>query len=330
MAFPFGHQGAGAGPWGNFQFPADLIESMQHQVFENVHQHQQAEEEQAADGKVPPAAARVIRTLPEVAITKADLDAEATNSECAICLEPQIVGNAATKLPCAHLFCRDCIVDWLRKNCTCPVCRYELETDAASYERERKERMKERKPRYRKQQLESQPVGDLRRLMRSLELSFEDCIEKRDMLSRILSSGKVEIIPDDEACAETYSAEELLAMPVENLRRLMRTYGLSAPSEGLSAAELVQLIHASGRVQVVGDVAAAVARFVATHGNAAPAAKPAAGATGSFGSATGSALPPDLEKRSVGELKRLMKERGVDMSGCVEKGDLVKRLRGEA
>ena len=28
------------------------------------------------------------------------------------------------------------------------VCRYELETDAASYERERKERMKERKPRY--------------------------------------------------------------------------------------------------------------------------------------------------------------------------------------
>ena len=33
MAFPFGHQGAGAGPWGNFQFPADLIESMQHQVF---------------------------------------------------------------------------------------------------------------------------------------------------------------------------------------------------------------------------------------------------------------------------------------------------------
>merc|ERR1719353_1182360 len=226
MAFPFGQ--AQAGPWGNMQFPADIISELQQQVFENVTQHQRPEEQQhAADGKPPPAAARIIRTLPEVAITKSDLDTEATNSECAICLEPQIVGNAATKLPCAHLFCRDCIVDWLKKNCTCPVCRYELETDAKGYESQRKERMKERKPRYRKQQLESQPVGDLRRLMRSLELSFEDCIEKRDMLSRILSSGKVEIIPDDEACAETYSAEELLAMPVENLRRLMRTYGLS-------------------------------------------------------------------------------------------------------
>jgi hypothetical protein len=41
-------------------------------------------------------------------------------------------------------------------------------------------------------------------------------------------------------------------------------------------------------------------------------------------------LPPDLEKRSVRELQNLMKERGVDMSGCIEKGDLVKRLRGEA
>jgi hypothetical protein len=315
------------------QFPADIISELQQQVFENVTQHQRPEEQQhSADGRPPPAAARIIRTLPEVAITKSDLDAEATNSECAICLEPQIVGNAATKLPCAHLFCRDCIVDWLKKCCTCPVCRYELETDAKGYESQRKERMKERKPRYRKQQLESQPVGDLRRLMRSLDLPYEDCIEKRDMLSRILESGKVEITPDDEANAETYNADELVAMPVENLRRLMRTYGLSAPSEGLSAAELVLLMQTSGRVPIVGEVRATVEApggGVGGVSQAAPAKTPAATATAKA-TAESSALPPDLEKRSVGELKRLMKERGVDATGCVEKGDLVKRLRGEA
>merc|ERR1711924_285236 len=110
-------------------------------------------------------------------------------------------------------------------------------------------------------------------------------------------------------------------------------------SEGLSAVELVLLIKASGRVPIVGEVPAVPVGASAGGAESVRQASAAATATAtatatSTARATATAelpsLPPDLEKRSVGELKRLMKERGVDASGCVEKGDLVKRLRGEA
>ena len=67
-------------------------------------------------------AQQVMATIPEVIITQVDLDAEATNSACTICMEDQVVGGRAAKLQCGHLFCRGCIGEWLRRNCTCPVC----------------------------------------------------------------------------------------------------------------------------------------------------------------------------------------------------------------
>ena len=46
-----------------------------------------------------------------------------------ITTEEQQLGAYACKLPCGHLFHKECVVGWLEKNCTCPVCRFELETD---------------------------------------------------------------------------------------------------------------------------------------------------------------------------------------------------------
>lgn len=45
---------------------------------------------------------------------------------CAICYEEYVVGKRVLHLPCGHLFCVGCCLQWLRHNCTCPVCRSEV------------------------------------------------------------------------------------------------------------------------------------------------------------------------------------------------------------
>ena len=48
-------------------------------------------------------------------------------SSCAICLRDRPTREQATRLPCGHLYCPECIAGWLGNRCTCPVCRYELQ-----------------------------------------------------------------------------------------------------------------------------------------------------------------------------------------------------------
>lgn len=44
--------------------------------------------------------------------------------DCPICLDPLGSFGAAARLPCGHIFHRDCIARWLDRGClTCPVCR---------------------------------------------------------------------------------------------------------------------------------------------------------------------------------------------------------------
>ncbi|EEQ45425.1 conserved hypothetical protein [Candida albicans WO-1] len=44
---------------------------------------------------------------------------EASRS-CMLCLSPMVNPSAAN---CGHLFCWDCIVDWIREHPECPLCR---------------------------------------------------------------------------------------------------------------------------------------------------------------------------------------------------------------
>jgi hypothetical protein len=64
-----------------------------------------------------------------------------TSMECLVCTEDCRDVALVTTLPCGHTFHSACVVEWIRRTCTCPTCRFELPTD----DLERKHRMKERR-----------------------------------------------------------------------------------------------------------------------------------------------------------------------------------------
>ena len=52
---------------------------------------------------------------------------EENNNSCLICMESYNIGEFKRTLPkCKHEFHKKCIDKWLKKNCTCPVCRDNL------------------------------------------------------------------------------------------------------------------------------------------------------------------------------------------------------------
>lgn len=48
------------------------------------------------------------------------------NSVCPVCTEHFSETSDIIKLPCNHVFDRQCVVDWLRQKNSCPVCRSQI------------------------------------------------------------------------------------------------------------------------------------------------------------------------------------------------------------
>ena len=134
------------------------------QGFAFAQQQQQHQIVRQQNGPPPPTSRHYLNNLPMVKVTADDLQ-EANNKECLVCLEEQKLGEMACKLPCGHVFHRNCVEvssiknnffsnlslyffskEWLEKQCTCPVCRYEVPTDDVYYEQERKTKMKKVDP----------------------------------------------------------------------------------------------------------------------------------------------------------------------------------------
>ncbi|KAE8659930.1 E3 ubiquitin-protein ligase RING1-like [Hibiscus syriacus] len=91
-----------------------------------------AENENAYMGK-PPASKSIVENLPSVVVTQEDMVND--NALCAVCKDEVNLGEKMKQLPCAHRYHGDCIIPWLGIRNTCPVCRHELPTDDADYER---------------------------------------------------------------------------------------------------------------------------------------------------------------------------------------------------
>jgi hypothetical protein len=204
-------------------------------------------------GQAPPASQRVLSNLPLVKITADDI-LEVTNKECLICLDEQRIGEWGCKLQCGHLFHKRCLTEWLEKHCTCPVCRYELETDDATYESDRIKRMKSRKLRLRKDEIASKSIGQLRAISTALNVNIDGCLDKTEVIDKLIKSGKIEVTEGLPPIQIT--EEELVAKSVKELKVLLLSFGIS-DKDALYKSELRSKLLSSGRVVLVPSAAGA-------------------------------------------------------------------------
>lgn len=85
--------------------------------------------------------------LPPCASKKAVEDLEqkkitSSGEQCPVCLKEHAVGETVKVLPCRHSFHSTCILPWLERTNSCPLCRHELPTDDEDYEMYRKEKLR--------------------------------------------------------------------------------------------------------------------------------------------------------------------------------------------
>jgi hypothetical protein len=99
----------------------------------------------------------------------------------------------------------------------------------------------------RKDELSSKSISQLKELAKKLSVNTSDCLDKREIVEKIIASGKVTItegIPPIEM-----TEDEFLGKNVGELKHLLLSFGLS--TEGaLEKSELRQRLVDSGRIQI--------------------------------------------------------------------------------
>ncbi|MFH4976133.1 hypothetical protein AB6A40_002842 [Gnathostoma spinigerum] len=61
--------------------------------------------------------------LPNIPITAVDQKQVDSEAQCTTCMEIFKLNEQVAQLNCQHIFHRDCILPWLRRHNTCPICR---------------------------------------------------------------------------------------------------------------------------------------------------------------------------------------------------------------
>lgn len=263
----------------------------------------------------PPASRRTLENLNLVTITVDDLQEEG-NKECLICLEDQTLGSQACKLPCGHIFHQACVKQWLAKHAQCPSCRYELETNDPDYERLRKERMKTRKLRIRRNELDKKSISQLRTLCGSLSIDTRDCFDKRDIIDKLVQSGKIDVT--ESAPVMEVTRDELYGKSVKELQHLLLSFGITVDTRMVQEkSDLCQLLLDSQRVVLV-------ERSPQKCSDSSPAAPAVAAATSS--SEALSFSKDELRGMTMSELRALSARVGVSLYGCCEKQDVISKI----
>ncbi|KAI3856537.1 hypothetical protein MKX03_028379 [Papaver bracteatum] len=84
--------------------------------------------------RAPPASKQLVENLPTMIVSEETLMKLGIDTECAVCNENLVINDKMQELPCKHLFHPLCLMPWLNKRNSCPVCRHELPTDNQVYE----------------------------------------------------------------------------------------------------------------------------------------------------------------------------------------------------
>mmetsp|Transcript_24046 Transcript_24046/g.35785 ORF Transcript_24046/g.35785 Transcript_24046/m.35785 type:complete len:439 (-) Transcript_24046:274-1590(-) len=157
----------------------------------------------APSSSCPPAARHIVENLPTISISECDFEDDCNNNrECSICFLEHEVNDRVTRLPCGHFFHGECINEWLKKRCTCPICRWELETDDPLFELERVERMKSRRIRVKDHELDRLCIGGLQ------EMAGLKNVKNRAKLIRTIKKSKdIDIITKDKSRPQSHCKE---------------------------------------------------------------------------------------------------------------------------
>ncbi len=83
----------------------------------------------------PPASKTSIDAMPTIHISQEHLGTDAAH--CAVCKDEFEMGFPVRQMPCKHMYHGECIMPWLSQHNSCPVCRYEMDTDDADYDQTR-------------------------------------------------------------------------------------------------------------------------------------------------------------------------------------------------
>ena len=86
----------------------------------------------------PPAAKKEVDKLEKFKINEEKLKEFGIENTCAVCKDEFKIGEECLLMPCNHHFHESCIMPWLSKRNSCPVCRYELPTDDKDFEEMKK------------------------------------------------------------------------------------------------------------------------------------------------------------------------------------------------
>ncbi|XP_022151640.1 E3 ubiquitin-protein ligase RNF181-like [Momordica charantia] len=60
-------------------------------------------------------------------LKKEKVEEEVELGDCSVCLNEMNGGSEVIKMPCGHVYHESCILSWLNKNNSCPLCRTKLE-----------------------------------------------------------------------------------------------------------------------------------------------------------------------------------------------------------
>jgi len=82
----------------------------------------------------PPASQRAIESLQKIKVNEENFN-NFKEIICNVCLNNFEINDVVTILECKHEFHLNCILEWLKIRNTCPVCRFELESNNPDYER---------------------------------------------------------------------------------------------------------------------------------------------------------------------------------------------------
>ena len=89
----------------------------------------------------PPASKNAVEKLKKYKINEEKIKEFGFENLCAVCKDEFNIGEECLSMPCNHYFHGNCLLPWLKERNSCPVCRYELPTDDADFEKMKKQKL---------------------------------------------------------------------------------------------------------------------------------------------------------------------------------------------